>query len=144
METMIEMVRAAAERGGRNRYACSLSAWNLFRQLGETFGWQPQGTTYIPAAGSKQLQLARHDYTPGVAEDSKCVESEDALAWAQSLEKARSSSHLHVLISQTIADASAGAAPDAEAEQTRARLEATMDEFIEYAYSGAFSFHSRN
>lgn len=138
------MVRAAAERGGRNRYACSLSAWNLFRQLGTTFGWQPQGTTYMPAAGSKQVQLARHDYTPGVAEDSKCVESEDAVAWAGALEKARSSSHLHVLISQTIADTSTGAASDAGAEQTRARLEATLDEFIEYAYSGAFSFHSRN
>ena len=144
METMIEMVRDAAERGGRDRYACSLTAWNLCRQLGETFGWQPQGTTYIPAAGSKQVQLARHDYTPGVAEDSKRVESEDALAWARALEKARSSSHLHVLISQTIADSSAGAAPEADAEQTRARFEAMLDEFIEYAYSGAFSFHSRN
>lgn len=144
MEIIIEMVRDAAERGGRDRFACSLPAWNLFRQLGETFGWQPQGTTYIPAAGSKQqLQRARHDYTPGVAEDSKCVESEDALAWAQALEKARKSSHLHVLISQTIADASAVAATGAEAEQTRARFEAVLDEFIQYAYSGAFSFHSR-
>lgn len=141
---MIEMVRDAVERGGRDRYACSLSAWNLFRQLGETFGWRPQGTTYIPAAGSKQQQLARHDYSPGVAEDSKRVESEDALAWARALEKARSSSHLHVLISQTIADSSAGAASAAETEQARTRLEATLDEFIEYTYSGAFSFHSRN
>lgn len=139
METMIEMVRDAVERGGRDRYACTVSAWNLFRQLGETFGWQPQGTTYIPSARIKQPLLARHDYTPGVAEDSKCVESSDALAWARALEMARGSSHLQVLISQTLATAGA----EAETDSTRARFEAMLDEFIQYAYSGAFSFHSR-
>lgn len=140
METMIEMVREAAERGGRDRYACSLSAWNLFRQLGETFGWQPQGTTYIPSAGSKQVQRALHDYSAGVAQDSKWVEAGDAIAWARALEKARDSSHLNSLISQTIVEPSAGAAAEVE---SRTRFVAVLDEFIQYAYSGAFSFHSR-
>jgi hypothetical protein len=136
---MIEMVRDAAERGGRDRYACSLSAWNLFRQLGETFGWQPQGTTYIPSAGTKQPLTARHDYSPGVAEDRKCVESGDALAWARALEMARKSSHLQVLISQTLATGGAEADPG----NTVPRFEAMLDEFIQYAYSGAFAFHGR-
>lgn len=148
MEILVEMVRIAVEPGGRDRFSCSLSAWQLFRRLGETFGWQPLGTTYIPAAAKKlspaeakaSLPPARHDYSPGVAQDSKHVDAIDALEWARALERARNSPHLHALIASWSPEF---VAADATPEIGQARVEALLDEFIQYAYGGEFAFFAR-
>jgi hypothetical protein len=148
MEKLVEMMRITAEPGGRDRFSCSLSAWDLFRHLGQTFGWQPQGATYLPAAAKKpspaeakaSLPRARHDYVPGVAQDSKHVDSTDALEWARALERARSSPHLHALIASWSPEfGSAEATPP----NGQVHVEALLDEFIQYAYGGEFAFFAQ-
>lgn len=129
MNAVVEMFRDAAERHGRDRFSCSLPVWRFLKDLAVTFGWQPRGTTYSTVANPAVDLPARHDYQPGDARDRKHVDAEDAIAWANALEAAKRSSHSTAMI-QAAAD---GALPEAP-------LHSLIDEFVAYAYGGAFAF----
>jgi hypothetical protein len=134
MSGTVEMFRPAAEREGRDRFSCSVAVWELLAEIGQTFGWQPKGTTYLVSPKQKVETPALRNYQPGNALDHKRVEAEDAIAWASALEVAKRSPHLAAMMnarSEAIG-ASDGAAID--------RLAPLLDEFIEFAYGGAFAF----
>jgi hypothetical protein len=137
MGAIVEMSRDAAEPSGRNRFSCSLVAWEFLRELGETFGWRPQGTTYTASPAAKIEAAARRNYEPGEALDQKRIEADDALAWASALEMARTSAHLPAILS---ARAAAKSGVEASAET----LSNVLEEFTEYAYGGAFVFAIRS
>ena len=137
----VEMVRDAAESGGRDRFSCTIAAWRLVFDLGQAFGWRPLGTTYLPRAGSVPLISARHDYQPGERSDQKQVTADDAIAWAKALDNARRSSHFAAMIAMRLAGGAA--VEDAPGEETHDAIAACadiIDEFIEYAYGGEFAF----
>ena len=142
MTFMIEMVRDSVEAGGRDRFSLSADAWGLLQDVGKTFGWKPIGTTYArkPSANAVNVSALR-DYLPGDSLDPKVVTADDAMAWATALSQARQSPHLGALI---------GFRPGAvvlhdlttmdESRSANAPFTVSMDEFIEYAFGGAFSF----
>jgi hypothetical protein len=130
MVAMVEMVRKAAEAGGRDRFSCPVPVWELLRELGETFGWRPKGTTYVLSPNSKIETPARRNYQPGEARDHKSVAAEDAAAWAAALVKAKKSPHFAAMI-QSRSDAS---------KEAIELLPGALDEFIEFAYGGSFAF----
>jgi hypothetical protein len=135
---MVEMVRDAAESGGRDRFSCTSAAWELLLESGEAFGWRPQGTTYVSRPGSTQLISAKHDYQPGGPTDQKQLTSEDAIAWAKALDEARRSPHFAAMLAKR-SGRDPAAIDDTPAEQTHGHS-AACAEFIEYAYGGAFAF----
>lgn len=142
MSIMIEMSRESAEPGGRDRFSLSAEAWELLIDIGQAFGWQPQGTLYARKPSAKELGTAAlHDYRPGNHRDRKRISAEDAKAWATALDKAQQSPHLENLLgSRTGAVVLDESATDEQKRSVNAPFEVTMKEFVEYAYGGAFSF----
>ena len=138
MSEIVEMYRDAAERGGRDRFSCSVATWDLLQQIGETFGWRPGGASYVAKARRPLETPVRRDYRPGDTLDEKRVEQEDAAAWAGALELAASSPHLPAMIT-----ARAAAIAGAGAQVTAAPLPGVIAEFVEFAYGGAFTFVKR-
>jgi len=132
MNATVQMFRMAAEPHGRDRFSCPLPVWELLRELGETFGWQPMGTTYITPPQRSVDTSVRHNYQPGGALDHKCVDAEDALAWARALEVAKRSPHFDGMMN---ARSTAGGI-----NIVGELLTGVLDEFIEFAYGGAFTF----
>ena len=128
----ITLVRNATEPGGRNVFSCTEREWELLVQLGQLFGWPARGATYIPRKGSSVDDDVRHGYKAGERQDPKRVDSDDALSWAAALDRARGSERIEALIANT------------EAGQQNAinsvLFAAILDDFIEYAYGGEFSF----
>jgi hypothetical protein len=134
MSAIVEMFRQTATRGGRNRFSCPLPAWELLWELGQAFGWQPKGTTYVLPPKSTVEAPARRNYQPGSVHDHKHVEAEDAMAWARALQVAKDSPHTAAMI-----EARATALADAGKVGAQV-LPGVIDEFIEFAYGGAFEF----
>jgi len=132
--SVVQMFREAAEPQGRDRYSCSLPVWEFLRELGRTFGWHPHGTIYTSAVARDPQAAVRHNYQPGDALDPKRVEAEDALAWARALDAAKHSPHF-----TAITDAGLGATVPSGLEDGTS-LRSLVDEFIQYAYGGAFTF----
>ena len=132
MSATVQMFRMAAEPRGRDRFSCSLHVWELLREIGETFGWQPMGTTYITPPNRNVDTSVRHNYQPGDALDHKCVEAADALAWARALEVAKRSPHFAAMMK------SRSAASDVDL--VGELLPGLLAEFIEFAYGGTFTF----
>jgi hypothetical protein len=128
------MFREAAAPKGRNRFSCPIPTWELLRELGQAFGWQPRGTTYVLPAKSKVEAPARRDYHPGPVHDHKQVEAEDAMAWARALAIAKASPHVAAMIEAR------AAALIGSGESITELLPGVIDEFIEFAYGGAFEF----
>ena len=134
MSVTVEMSRHAAAPGGRNRFSCPLPIWELLWELGHAFGWQPKGATYVLPARSTVEAPARRNYHPGSVYDHKQVESDDAMAWARALEAAKRSPHTQAMIE-------ARSAALASADKVSGELlPGVVDEFIEFAYGGAFEF----
>jgi hypothetical protein len=134
MSVIVEMSRHAAAPGGRNRFSCPLPIWELLWELGHAFGWQPKGATYVLPARSTVEAPARRNYQPGSVYDHKQVESDDAMAWARALEAARRSPHTQAMLE-------ARSAALASADKVSGELlPGVIDEFIEFAYGGAFEF----
>ena len=129
MNGVVEMFRDAAERHGRDRFSCSLPVWRVLKDLAVTFGWQARGTTYSTGSNPPIDLPARHDYQPGDSQDRKYVDAEDAIAWANALEAAKRSAHFTAMI-----DAAA------DGVSMEAPLRSLIDEFVAYAYGGAFAF----
>jgi hypothetical protein len=134
MTAIVQMFRAAAAPQGRNRFACPLSIWDFLWELGHAFGWRPQGTTYVAPAKSAVESPPRRDYRPGGTQDYKEVAAEDAMAWARALEVAKASPHLAGMIEARSAALARGGNVGSEL------LPGVLDEFIEFAYGGAFAF----
>jgi hypothetical protein len=134
MSTIVEMFREASAPKGRNRFSCPLPIWELLAELGRAFGWQPKGTTYVLPAKTTVEAPARRDYQPGSSQDHKRVEEEDAVAWARALDVAKGSPHLAAMIeARSLALATSG-------KVDLGMLPGVLDEFIEFAYGGAFEF----
>lgn len=132
MSGTVQMFRVAAEPNGRDRFSCPLSVWELLREIGETFGWRPTGTTYKTSPRRSVDASVRHNYQPGDALDHKRVETEDAVTWASALALAKRSPHFAAMMSARSAATSADIAGEL--------LPGMLDEFIEFAYGGAFTF----
>jgi hypothetical protein len=135
MTAIVEMFRAATAPQGRNRFACPLPIWDFLWELGHAFGWRPQGTTYVLPAKSTVESPARRDYQPGGTRDPKQVSAEDAMAWARALEVAKASPHLPNMI-EARSDVLARNGGRVGSEL----LPGVLDEFIQFAYGGAFAF----
>lgn len=134
MSVIVEMSRHAAAPGGRNRFSCPLPIWELLWELGHAFGWQPKGATYVLPARSTVEAPARRNYQPGSVYDHKQVESDDAMAWARALEAAKRSPHTQAMLE-------ARSAALASADKVNGELlPGVIDEFMEFAYGGAFEF----
>lgn len=137
----VELVRVAAEARGRHRFSCSYAAWNLLGELGRVFGWSPVGTTYVRQADHTGTTAARRNYEPGDSRDHKTVEGEDAENWATALVRAKRSPHYATLIADRVTPAMLDSRPAVKPQcSTPAPFDAIMDEFIEYAHGGEFSF----
>jgi hypothetical protein len=134
MRITVEMFRHAAAPRGRNRFSCPLPTWELLQELGQAFGWQPKGATYVLPAKSTVEAPARRNYQPGSVRDHKQVEADDAMAWARALEAAKASPHTRAMIE---ARSTAFAGADQVNVET---LPGVIEEFIEFAYGGAFEF----
>jgi hypothetical protein len=134
MSAIVEMFRGAAVPGGRNRFSCPVATWELLGDLGRAFGWHPTGTTYVLPAKALLEAPARRNYQPGSVRDHKQVEAEDAMAWARALEVAKLSPHTAAMIE-------ARSAALAGVDKVGGELPpGVIDEFIEFAYGGAFEF----
>lgn len=134
MSRTVEMFREGAELNESDRFACTLTVWQLLQELGRTFGWHPKGTTYVAPPARKSSVLAARDYQPGDASDRKRVETDDARAWARALEAALQSGHLAAMLE---------GGREAEAGSTEGlgeRLPLVIHQFIEFSYRGAFEF----
>jgi hypothetical protein len=134
MSGTVEMFREAVEGNDRDRFSCSVEVWELLAEIGRTFGWQPKGTTYQASPRQKIDSPALRNYQPGDSLDHKRVEAEDAIAWARALDVARHSPHLGAMMNAR--STAIGASDDALIDPASPLL----DEFIEFAYRGAFTF----
>jgi hypothetical protein len=131
--TNVRFYRDAAEPHGRDLFACSLAQWHFLLELGRTFGWTSDGTTYELHPGSKIVSAARREYEPGAPSDRKLVNAEDARRLARALEDAMTSPYLPAMIE-------AHATALLRDQNTVASVIDTAGEFIQYAYGGAFVF----
>jgi hypothetical protein len=132
MSKDVRLYRDAAETHGRDLFACSSSEWQFLLELGRTFGWQAHGATYQLPSNSKLAAAARRDYEPGAPADRKLVDAEDAISWARALEQAQKSPHFAAMV-----EARSSSLPG---ESTAQSIADALDEFIQYAYGGAFTF----
>jgi len=130
---IVRLYRDAAELRGRDLFVCSASEWQFLLELARTFGWQANGTTYELPLGSRITDAARRNYEPGATADKKEVSGDDAIAWAQALERAQQSPHFdrfaRTLMAQSGAD-----------ERDLGSVDRWLAEFIQYAFGGAFAF----
>jgi hypothetical protein len=138
---IVDLVRDAVEPGGRDRFSCSWTEWTLILELGRVFGWRARGATYVQGPGATAITPALRNYDPGDSHDYKSVGGEDAMELAAALERAKQSSHFATLIANHVGPvALSGEATPELQRSANASFETVLDEFIEYAYGGAFSF----
>jgi hypothetical protein len=133
MNISVDMFRDTIPNG-RNRFSCALSDWEFLQGLAKRFGWDPQGTTYLAPPKAKIELAAKHDYQPGDALDSKQIEAGDAVAWASALDQAKRSADIEALL----LDRSWTGTRDHAS--TLASGLGLLNEFVQYAYGGAFTF----
>lgn len=131
LSTRVVASRDASEHDAR-RFRCPSYTWEFLRDLGQTFGWHPRGTTYVTSSRQRTPPLAsiRHNYQPGGVQDYKRVEAADAIEWASALGVARHSSHFIGMIR-----AHAGLVGTPQESLLR-----TLDEFVDFVHAGAFVF----
>lgn len=117
---------------GARHFLCSVTNWEFLSDLGQTFGWHPRGSTYVTTARQRTLPplAIRHNYQPGGMKDCKQIEADDATAWAGALGIAKHSVYFNGMIR-----AHATLAHSAEEP-----LRDMLDEFIDFARTGAFIF----
>src|SRR5688572_17795734 len=129
--TMIVALRGSPQHEGR-RFVCPVSTWEFLRDLGQTFGWQPRGSTYVTSLrqSTQPPPAIRHNYQPGGMQDCKQIEMHDAVEWASALGLAKRSSYLRGMIRAHAALVHSGEQP----------LLDLVDEFIDFARGGAFVF----
>ena len=134
VSAIIEMFRDANVPRGRHRFSCPLPTWELLAELGRTFGWHPQGTTYVVTVTGRATVPALRNYQPGGSQDTKRIEAEDAMGWARALELAKDSPHVPAMIAARAVALARSGKPVGELTS------GVLEEFIEFAYGGAFKF----
>jgi hypothetical protein len=122
------MSRDSRQQGGRDLFSCSLTGWRLLQEIAIVGGWKPQGTTYL-SRNEKLPAVALHDYEPGDSADLKCVDRDDAIAWARSLDLVKDRPDFLTLVQ-----------PTADADPQGDALLTLIAEFAQYAYGGSFGF----
>lgn len=136
----VVLLKLNAKTGQRDKLEVADAAWQLLRELGETFGWKPHGARY-QGKSRQESDQTRHNYEPGASDDLKYIDAEDAGEWAGALRAARDSTHLQGLVSLRLGQASqAQSALPADALRSEAQFAAVLSEFIDYASAGGFSF----
>lgn len=119
---------------GDDQFTCTLTDWNFLRDLGQTFGWHPAGTTYLPQHGQRaRHNPIKHDYQPGDSQDSKRVEADDCARWAAALDAAERSPFISGMLR---AHAQLQDRNDTDAENS---LHSQLQTFIQFARRGAFT-----
>lgn len=129
----ITLVRDAIEPGGRNVFSCTEREWELLVQLGQSFGWSGRGATYVRHVGASANDEARHGYRAGEPRDPKRIDSEDAMNWAAALDGARRTQRIDAMLEATTRT-------DQQGPIDPMQFAAILDDFIEYAYGGEFTF----
>ncbi|HEY0683026.1 MAG TPA: hypothetical protein VGD45_11900 [Steroidobacter sp.] len=124
-------VRRAPQHDAR-RIVCRSDTWEFLRDLGQTFGWHPRGTTYVTSARQNPSapEPIRHNYQPGGMHDSKRIEAADATEWASALQVAKRSPYFSGMMRAHIG-------LGRSSEQSLLNI---LDEFIQFAHDGAFVF----
>lgn len=127
-------VVALSRAGGADQFTCTLPDWDFICALGQTFGWHPAGTTYLPQQGQRaRHNPIKHDYQPGDSEDSKRVEADDSAHWAAALDAAEQSRFISGML-RTYVRLQDGTQMGAEHS-----LHSQLQSFIEFARRGAFT-----
>lgn len=129
MSQCVAMSRLSRQPGARDLFSCSLSAWRLLQELAISAGWAPHGTTYF-SADAKTSPLALHDYEPGEAADLKCIDHDDAISWAASLQAAKERPRFLTQVEP----------PEIETQNGADTLATLIAEFSQYAFGGSFGF----
>jgi len=129
---LVSMSRDSRQQGGRDLFSCSLSGWRLLQELAIIGGWRPQGTTYF-SRNEKVEAVALHDYEPGESADLKCIDREDAIAWATSLQIIKERPEFLTQVEPL-------AKGDLQDPEKRDALLTLIAEFAQYAYGGSFGF----
>lgn len=131
MSTSVVAFRGTSGRDAR-RFLCPDRTWEFLRDLGQTFGWHPTGTSYVTSVRQRMPHSlpVRHNYQPGGEQDRKQIDADDAIEWASALYTARHSSHFGGMIR-----AHAGLI-----DSPKETLLNLVDEFIDFAREGAFVF----
>jgi len=115
---------------GDEQFTCTLPDWHFILDLGQTFGWHPAGTTYLPQQGQRaRHNPIKHDYRPGDSRDSKRVEADDSAQWAAALDGAERSPFLSGMLRKH-------AQLHTSAEHS---LHSQLQTFIGFARRGAFT-----
>jgi hypothetical protein len=129
--TRIVALRGSQQHEAR-RFVCPIDTWEFLRDLGQTFGWHPRGSTYVTSSRQRRPPPAtiRHNYQPGGTQDCKQIEAEDAIEWASALGLAKRSCYFSGMIQ----------AHAALVRSTQAPLLQMVDDFIDFAHAGAFVF----
>ncbi|MBL8265689.1 hypothetical protein [Steroidobacter sp.] len=119
---------------GDREFSCALPDWNFIVELGQTFGWQPAGTTYLPQQGQRaRLNPIKHDYQPGDSQDRKRVEAHDSEHWSVALAGAKRSPFISAMLRKH-SQLQAGSGTSTEAS-----MHSQLQSFIELARRGAFT-----
>ena len=139
---VVNMARPGTDLYGVGQLACSSDAWDLLLEIGKTFGWKALGASYVPTDVEMTLNgVTRHDYQPGDRQDSKLVNTADALAWATALSEAHASLHLAEMIGDSPPISTRHETDGAEDTRViNVSFATTMDEFMAFAYGGEFTF----
>jgi hypothetical protein len=138
------MTREGAEAAGLDRLTLDSNAWILLLEVANAFGWKPEGTRYLrkPAAykAVDASESALHDYLPGNHRDVKIVSTTDAYAWAAALSDARQSPHLGAMIDAQPGTVALHHDEVSTATNVNGPFSVALDEFIQFAKLGAFTF----
>jgi hypothetical protein len=103
-------------------------------ELGKTFGWRPEGTTYLPQRGQQARRTPiKHNYQPGDTQDGKRVEAEDSAQWIAALERARRSRFIAGMLQSHARLQRPGN------RVTERSLQLLILNFIEFARRGSFT-----
>lgn len=131
------LVELSRERGD-DQFTCTLPDWSFIRDLGQTFGWHPTGTTYLPQQGERaRHNPIKHDYQPGDSQDRKRVETDDAARWAAALDAARRSTFISAILRARVQ------LQDANDPHSDHSLQTLLQRFIEFSRRGAFTIALR-
>lgn len=134
-----DLVLELSREPSADQFTCSLPDWNFMRDLGQTFGWHPVGTTYLPQQGQRaRHNPIKHDYQPGDSQDRKRVEAADSAQWAEALEIARRSPFISGMLRTHVQLQGASAA------NTEQSLQLQVRNFISFARRGAFTIALRH
>lgn len=145
MAFIVEMARGRPYQPGHETWSCSGDVWDRLLALARQFGWNPQGTAPEAYSGLRAKDYLDHfkpDYRPQEWQHCKVVQSEDAAALADALDRASAA----LRRGEVAMDHRPGAVlfRDGMTAEELARANAgplsLIEPFARFARSGAFAF----